>query len=68
MVKEHGLPVNSIQEIDCDSEIAREVTSVPTIQICEQTIVGLPEEDTLDRALWKLRVNQCFHENQKVKA
>ena len=56
----HELPVDSICEVDCDTEDVREITTLPTIKICGQIIIGLPEEDTLDQALWKLRVNPCF--------
>ncbi len=63
----HGLPVDTIRKVDCDTEDVRDITALPTIQICEQIIIGLPEEDTLDRALWKLRVNPCFYENSESK-
>ena len=56
----HELSVDSTREVDCDTEDVREVTALPTIQICGQTIVGLPEEDKLDQALWMLGVNPCF--------
>ena len=59
-LKAHELSVDSIREVDCDIEDAGDVTALPTIQICGQTIVGLPEEDILDQALWKLRVQPCF--------
>lgn len=61
-LKAHELSVDSIREVDCDTEYAGDVTALPTIQICGQTIVGLPEEDMLDQALWMLRVNPCFTE------
>ncbi len=59
----HELSVDSIRDVDCDTEDVRDITALPTIQVCKQTIVGLPEEDMLDRALWMLRVNPCFIEN-----
>ncbi len=60
-LKAHELPFDSIREVDCDTEEVRNVTALPTIQFCKQTIVGLLEEDMLDRALWMLRVNPCFN-------
>ena len=60
-LKEHDLPVDSIREVDCDREDAGDVTALPTIQICGLTIIGIPEKDMLDHALWLLRVNSCFH-------
>jgi len=65
MLNEHGLPVDLIREVDCDNEDVRDITALPTIHVCEETIIGLPEEDTLYRALWKLRVNPCFYENSE---
>ncbi len=58
----HELSVDSIREVDCDIENVSDVTALPTIQICGQNIVGIPDEDMLDQALWLLRVNPCFHE------
>jgi len=57
----HELSINSIREVDCDKEDVREITTLPTIQICGHTIVGLPEEDMLDQALWMLRSSSCFY-------
>ena len=62
-LRTHELPADSICEVDCDKEDVRDITVLPTIQICGQTIVGLPEEDVLDQALWLLRVNPCFYES-----
>ena len=62
MLKVHELSVDSIHKVVCGIEDVGEVTALPTIEICEQTIVGIPEEDMLDQALWMLRVNPCFHE------
>ena len=59
----HELPVDTIREVDCDTEDVGDITALPTIQICGQTIIGLPEEDMLDQALWKLRVNPCYYKN-----
>jgi hypothetical protein len=64
MLQVHELPVESIREVDCDREDMKDVQAIPTIQICGQTIVGLPEDDMLEQALWLLRVNTCFIENQ----
>lgn len=58
----HELPVDSIREVDCDTADVSDITAIPTIQICGQTIVGLPEEDILDQALWMLRANSCCQE------
>lgn len=63
-LQEHDLPVGSIREVDCDREDVGDVNALPTILICGQTIVGLPEEDMLEQALWLLQVNPCFIENQ----
>ncbi len=46
-LKAHELSVDSIYEVDCDTENVDEVTALPTIQICGQIILGLPEEDIL---------------------
>ena len=62
----HELPVDSIREVDCDTEDVRDITALPTIQICGQTIVGLPEEDMVDQALWILRVNPCFYQKEYI--
>ncbi len=59
-LKAHELPVDSIREVDCDTEDVSNITALPTIQICKQTIVGLPSDDLLDQALWRLRVKPCF--------
>ena len=63
MLNEHGLPTGMIREVDCDIEDVRDITALPTIQVCEQTIIGLPEEDTLYRALWRLRISPCFYQH-----
>ncbi len=62
MLRVHELSVESIHEVDCGTEEVRDITALPTIQICGQTIVGLPEEIMLDQALWILRVNPCFYQ------
>ncbi len=60
-LRAHELSVDSIHEVNCDTEGVSEVTALPTIQICGQTIVGLPEEDMLNQALWMLRSSPCFY-------
>ncbi len=60
----HELSMDLVHEVDCDTEDVGDVTALPTIQICGQTIVGLPEKDMLDQALWMLRVNPCFNDIQ----
>jgi len=60
LMREHELSVELIHEIDCDRERAMDVKSLPTIKICGHTIEGVPSEDVLEQALWKLRVNHCF--------
>lgn len=50
-LKAHELSVDSIHEVDCGSEEVGDITALPTIQICGQSIVGLPEEDMLNQAL-----------------
>ena len=62
-MQEHDLPVGSIREVDCDKEQVTSVSALPTIDICGQTIVGLPDEDRLRDALWMLRVNPCYYVN-----
>ena len=61
-LRAHYLLLDSIHEVDCDKDgPALDVTALPTIDICGKRIVGIPEEDRLDIALWKLRVTPCFH-------
>ena len=63
MLVKCGLSKDFICEVDCDKEQVTSVSALPTIDICGQTIVGLPDEDRLRDALWMLRVNPCYYVN-----
>ena len=51
MLDKCGMSKGFIREVDCDKEQVSDVSALPTIEICGQTIVGLPDEDSLRDAL-----------------
>ncbi len=63
MLDRCGMSKGFIREVDCDKEQVSDVSALPTIDICGQIIVGLPDEDSLRDALWMLRINPCYYEN-----
>ncbi len=59
-----GVSDNAIHEIDIgqDDEIGREegIVALPTIEICNECIVGLPEEGIVRDAMVKALMQECF--------
>ena len=62
MLDRCGMSKGFIREVDCDREKVDDVHALPTIEICGQNIVGIPDEDSLREALWMLRINPCYYE------
>jgi hypothetical protein len=61
VLKEHDLSAELIHEIDCDRNRVKNVNGLPTIRICDQTIEGIPTDDMLEQAIWRLRIHPCFN-------
>ncbi|MFW9907394.1 MAG: thioredoxin domain-containing protein [Candidatus Thorarchaeota archaeon] len=65
-LQQFGVPDNVICEIDVEEEedIARErgIVGLPTIEICEETILGMPDEGSIRDALVRAIMQDCFCE------
>ncbi len=61
-----GMSKKSVMEIDVgqneESVYEEEILGLPTIAICHEKILGLPDEGTIRDALMKALMRDCFHE------
>ncbi len=61
-----GLTETSILEIDVgeDESLARDagVVGLPTIKICNETLLGLPDEGSIRDAIVNAMMQECFSE------
>ncbi|MHA1771216.1 MAG: hypothetical protein ACTSYL_06280 [Candidatus Thorarchaeota archaeon] len=64
MLQKYGVPETAISKIDveqgCSCGCANLVQGVPTIRICNESLVGIPDEDLLHDAVLRILMNECF--------
>ncbi|TFG12975.1 hypothetical protein EU537_07550 [Candidatus Thorarchaeota archaeon] len=61
-----GMSKDSVTEIDVgqneESVYEREILGLPTITICQEKILGLPDKGVVRDALMKAMLRDCFRE------
>jgi hypothetical protein len=62
-----GIPSSAVREVDVDEAEAcgcntDNITMLPTIQICDVRLTGLPEEQTIKDAVIRAVMKDCFAE------
>lgn len=62
-----GVPSNAIIQVDVESDDdcgcgTEDVSMLPTIKICDTRITGLPDEQTLNDAVLRAIMKDCFCE------
>ncbi len=64
MLSQFQIPFTCVLQVDVDEEetITKEesILALPTIKICGETIVGLPDEGTIRDAVVRALMNECF--------
>lgn len=64
MFRKYGVPEAVISKIDveqgCSCGCANHVQGAPTIRICNETLVGIPDEDLLHDAVLRILMKECF--------
>ncbi len=64
VIADFGMDFNVVYEVDVEeeSEIAEEagVIGLPTIQICDRSILGVPDEGSIRDALLQIAMKTCF--------
>ncbi len=65
-LEQFGLSENTVFEIDIgeDEDLAREagIVGLPTIEICNEIIMGVPDEGSIRDALVNAVMQECFCE------
>ena len=66
-LQEFGIPASALREVDVDSAEAcgcstDNITMLPTIKICDVKITGLPEQQSVNDAVIRAIMKDCFVE------
>ena len=63
LLSQFDVPFTCVSEIDVENDdIAQDenILALPTIKICDETIVGLPDEGAVRDAIVRALMNECF--------
>ena len=66
-LQEYGIPISALREVDVDDAVecgcnTDDITMLPTIKICDVKITGLPEEQSVNDAVIRAIMKDCFAE------
>jgi hypothetical protein len=57
---DEGVVVVDVEK-GCSCGCSDEISALPAVRICDQTVVGLPDRTTLRELLINAMMNECFH-------
>ncbi len=65
LLSSYGVQSTAIKEVDFESRdecgcVIEDVLMLPTIKICDAKIIGLPDEQTLNDAVMRAIMKECF--------
>ncbi len=72
LLKEFSMGVEGVVIVDiekgCSCGCSAEVTALPAVRVCDQTVVGLPDRTSLRELLINAMMSDCFHQTWDLMA